>query len=321
MTAIRFDRCAFDPHTLRLTRAGQTVPLRPKAALLLRELIDRAGEVVSKAELLEKVWGCHLVADQNLFQAISELRLALPLKNAIVTYPNRGYAFVVPLSEAPPSARWQRWVAAASLAVSVVLGGSHPHVAGDRASALSLPPSIHAFNLGLAQLETDPGQAVHFFQRTLSENPQFLEARMMLAEALLRDGASDAARVEAELTYVQAVESGQAYVQVGVMQLLSRLDAVAGRPQSAIDWARSAAEKALEGGFACAAEEARRQLSQLLAREPDLPRSASPAALPARRDGRLAQLAPPPQCEPLLGDALGRDGPTPTLKSGLRGAV
>jgi two-component system OmpR family response regulator len=58
---LRFDR---DAHTV--TRAGRQVDLTPREFGLLEFLAARAGQVVSRTELLEQVWEEHEDASPNL---------------------------------------------------------------------------------------------------------------------------------------------------------------------------------------------------------------------------------------------------------------
>lgn len=69
---------AFDPRTQTVWNDG--VPLRPigsRAALLLGALLSRPGEVLTKAELMDAVWGGTAVEEGNLTVQIANLRKAL----------------------------------------------------------------------------------------------------------------------------------------------------------------------------------------------------------------------------------------------------
>jgi TolB-like protein/DNA-binding winged helix-turn-helix (wHTH) protein/Tfp pilus assembly protein PilF len=77
---------------------GRPVPLAPKTLDTLCHLVARAGHVVGKRELLEAIWPHVVVEENNLNQAISQLRRALGERpdehRFIVTEPGRGYRFV-----------------------------------------------------------------------------------------------------------------------------------------------------------------------------------------------------------------------------------
>src|SRR6476661_5713769 len=93
----------FGPYRLNLgqrilTRAGETIPLTPKAVDILARLVMSAGRVVEKDELLQEVWADTFVEDSNLTQNIFILRRALGDDRAdpkyIETVTGRGYRFV-----------------------------------------------------------------------------------------------------------------------------------------------------------------------------------------------------------------------------------
>ena len=59
---------SLDPATRRVERAGVPVDLTAREFALLEYLLRRAGEVVSKSELLAHVWDAHLDVDLNLVE-------------------------------------------------------------------------------------------------------------------------------------------------------------------------------------------------------------------------------------------------------------
>ena len=81
----------------RLLRRGDTViHLQPRAADLLLVLLESHGSVVSKDELLKRVWSDSIVEEGNLSNTVFQLRKALGGENSemIKTVPKRGYRFV-----------------------------------------------------------------------------------------------------------------------------------------------------------------------------------------------------------------------------------
>ncbi len=100
-----FEEFRLDAKSHRLFRreSGELVPLTPKAAELLLFLIQNRGQILSKNELLDTVWGNSFVEDANLSQTIFVLRKTLgeDTKNPrfILTAPNRGYQFIAPVKE------------------------------------------------------------------------------------------------------------------------------------------------------------------------------------------------------------------------------
>jgi TolB-like protein len=90
------------PERREVVLAGQTVPLGARAYDVLAHLDAHSDRVVSKAELLEQVWGGLAVEEGNLTVQISALRKVLGAK-AIATVPGVGYKLAIgTTSEAPP---------------------------------------------------------------------------------------------------------------------------------------------------------------------------------------------------------------------------
>jgi DNA-binding winged helix-turn-helix (wHTH) protein/tetratricopeptide (TPR) repeat protein len=88
-----------------LERAGRPLPLGSKAFEVLICLVTRAGEVVTKEELLKTVWPESFVEEGNLSQHIFALRKALgDRSNYIVTIPGRGYQFTAAVLDSTESA-------------------------------------------------------------------------------------------------------------------------------------------------------------------------------------------------------------------------
>ena len=93
----------FGPHRLdlgagQLWRDQEVVKLTPKALAVLRVLVARAGQVVTKDELFQAVWPHTVVSDDALTTCILELRHALrdnaKQPHYIETVHRRGYRFV-----------------------------------------------------------------------------------------------------------------------------------------------------------------------------------------------------------------------------------
>ena len=91
----------------RLLLEGDTpVRLGNRAFDILTALIERAGEVVGKAELIARVWPKTFVEEANLKIQVSALRRALgdgqDGRRFVATIPGRGYNFVAPIRVAEP---------------------------------------------------------------------------------------------------------------------------------------------------------------------------------------------------------------------------
>ena len=88
----------FDIETLQLKDPnGKSVYLRPQTAQVLHLLAQKAGEVVSKDDLIIAVWKDFNVTDDSLVQCITEIRKALNDKDRrfVKTFPKRGYILML----------------------------------------------------------------------------------------------------------------------------------------------------------------------------------------------------------------------------------
>ena len=99
------DRVSFGPYTIdpkagELRRDGVSIPLQDLPFRLLSALVERPGELITRSELTERLWGSDTYVDSTagLNTAVAKLRDALgdnadqPLY--IETVPKRGYRFI-----------------------------------------------------------------------------------------------------------------------------------------------------------------------------------------------------------------------------------
>ncbi|MEM1182762.1 MAG: winged helix-turn-helix domain-containing protein [Acidobacteriota bacterium] len=96
LEALRFGDFQIDVGNQLLLRHGEPVSLTPKAFETLYALVQRAGHVLSKEELLERVWPDSFVSEATLSQNIYLLRKVLGQRDGrpwIKTLPRRGYRF------------------------------------------------------------------------------------------------------------------------------------------------------------------------------------------------------------------------------------
>src|SRR5262249_41965969 len=78
----------------KLTRNGEPVRLSGRAVDVLCALAAARGQVVSKDDLISRVWPRVVVGDHNLYVHISALRRVLDAEDgesSVVTVPGRGY--------------------------------------------------------------------------------------------------------------------------------------------------------------------------------------------------------------------------------------
>lgn len=85
-----------------LLRDGQPVPVTPKAFDLLAALVEQPGRLISKEELLQKVWPDTFVEEANLAYNVFALRKALgdTADNGqyIETIAKKGYRFTATMT-------------------------------------------------------------------------------------------------------------------------------------------------------------------------------------------------------------------------------
>lgn len=96
----KFGNAEFDEAIWALRVDGLTIPLEAKPLELLHELLLRAGEVVTKDEILDAVWPGVTVVEGSLPTAISKLRKALGERqdSIIETVPRVGYRLACPVT-------------------------------------------------------------------------------------------------------------------------------------------------------------------------------------------------------------------------------
>ncbi len=95
---IYFDNFRLDVKNETFWQGGEVVALRPKAFMLLRYLVERPGQLVTKKEILDALWpDCH-VGDCVLKQCVSEIRKILGdeanMPRFVETAHRRGYRFI-----------------------------------------------------------------------------------------------------------------------------------------------------------------------------------------------------------------------------------
>jgi DNA-binding winged helix-turn-helix (wHTH) protein/TolB-like protein/tetratricopeptide (TPR) repeat protein len=128
--AYQFGPFRFDARERLLHRGADLVPLTPKAADTLYQLLLRHGTLVEKSELIHLVWPETFVEETTLAQNVFTLRKLLgdDGQRFIETIPRRGYRFIAPVSELPEetasitiaSRRRRPFIVAAAAALAVI---------------------------------------------------------------------------------------------------------------------------------------------------------------------------------------------------------
>jgi TolB-like protein len=100
-TVYRFDCFTLDLVRGALLAAGGTeVALRPKAFTLLRQLVENAGRLIDRDEIMAAVWPGVIVTDDSVTQVVKEIRRALgdAEQRLLRTVPRRGFLFAAEVS-------------------------------------------------------------------------------------------------------------------------------------------------------------------------------------------------------------------------------
>lgn len=129
----------FEGFTLDMTRRilrvmDREIKLRPKSFDVLCCLVEHAGQLVTKDDIIRNVWAGLTVTDESLARCVSDIRLSLcdRDRHIIKTIPPRGYLLAVPVSG--------------------------PESALPKSVAPSTPPRLSIAVLPFANLSSDPDQ-------------------------------------------------------------------------------------------------------------------------------------------------------------------
>lgn len=99
----RFGVFEFDGDSGELRKNGRVVALEPQPAKALALLLSKPGDIVSREELRDAVWGAdtHVDFDRGLAYCLSQIRAALgdsgDNPRFVQTIPKRGYKFIAPV--------------------------------------------------------------------------------------------------------------------------------------------------------------------------------------------------------------------------------
>jgi len=107
VAVVTFRKFRAVPKSRALLADGQPVELGSRAFDLLMTLIEASGRLVTKDEIMERVWPSTVVSENNLRVQMAALRRALGNdRDVIKTIPGRGYFFAAenPAGDCDPSA-------------------------------------------------------------------------------------------------------------------------------------------------------------------------------------------------------------------------
>src|ERR1700728_686649 len=103
---IRFGVYELDRDAVELRKHGVLVRLQEQPFRVLAMLAERPGEVITREQLQEEIWGNIFVDfDQSLNKAVNRVREALNddagTPQYVETVPRRGYRFIAPVAAVP----------------------------------------------------------------------------------------------------------------------------------------------------------------------------------------------------------------------------
>jgi TolB-like protein len=105
--AYKFDRFVLDLRRGALLADGVECPLRPKSFALLCHLVENAGRLVDRDEIMQAVWPGVFVTDDSIAQCVRDIRHALGngAPQLLRTVPRRGYLFTASIASGsePPA--------------------------------------------------------------------------------------------------------------------------------------------------------------------------------------------------------------------------
>ena len=199
--ALQFGVYELDPQARELRRAGVRVAIQPQPLTVLIALAERPGQVVSRAEVRELLWGAHTHVDfeRGLNFCMAQIRVALRdsarSPRFVETLPRRGYRLIAPVRmlESTPHRR-RPWRVVAVTAAAVVLASTQwfgPGTVvpgGPRAPAASAAPSA-ALVKGLYHAGGGPEalpEAIRWLEEAVQDAPADVRAGVALARVYYR---------------------------------------------------------------------------------------------------------------------------------------
>jgi DNA-binding winged helix-turn-helix (wHTH) protein len=106
---IRFGTFQLDTQAGQILKNGRVVRLKPQPLRLLQLLLSRPGDLVTRDEIRDVLWGTETFVDfeQGMNTAVRQIREALgddaetPI--FVETVPKRGYRFIAPVDSGAPA--------------------------------------------------------------------------------------------------------------------------------------------------------------------------------------------------------------------------
>jgi TolB-like protein len=240
---LRFDAFELDLRAGELRQGQSRIRLQDQPCEILRMLLERAGEVVTREELRHRLWpdGTFVDFEHSLNAAIKRLRAALgdeaDKPRFIETVPRRGYRFVGrPAADSPPAAAGSARTADGRIRLAVLpfsnLGSAEQELFCD---GLTEEMAVQLGRLGRRHIAVIARWSSTVFKdssRRAREIGEALRAEFLLEGTVRREG--DRMRITACLveaqseahlwtdTYDERIDAQQLGLQVSVAERVAR---------------------------------------------------------------------------------------------------
>jgi DNA-binding winged helix-turn-helix (wHTH) protein/TolB-like protein len=150
----------FENGSGELRKNGRVIALEPQPAKALALLLSRAGEIVSRDELREAVWGSdtHVDFDRGIAYCLSQIRSALgdsgDNPRFVQTVPKYGFKFIAPVASVAPARAFNNWVT-----IPLVLALAAVSVGLVVATFMSPPGPENIVHVAVSVFDNETGQA------------------------------------------------------------------------------------------------------------------------------------------------------------------
>jgi len=245
-----------------LLRGDEQVRLEPRVMDVLVQLAERAGEVVSKDELVERVWQGRHVTDDVLTVTICALRRALRddarQPSYIETVSRRGYRWIAPITRpqdamrSSPQERRMAWgkEATAAIALALLTVGALWIAPFSRREHVATAEAHEAYLKGRFFLDQRAiegcRQALQQFERAVSLDPEDPAAQAGLADTY--STMSDFGVASPAEMRPRAMRAAARAQELGPRSAEGH--AAMGRAQFLFDWDFAGAERSLQRAIA-----------------------------------------------------------------------
>jgi len=220
-----------------LRRGAEEIQLTAKAFMTLLLLVENAGVLVTKQELLERVWPESFVEPANVTQTVYVLRKLLGGSathgSYISTVPGRGYRFVAPVRvidaamTSPPTPNRSTWdrisprpafATAAALLIlllAVVLNSSTPN-SESKPSVSPAAQRYYVLGRHYWSQHTKAGlkAGLRYFEAALKLSPNYAQAYSGLSDSYVLLGFYSPSKAERERNYDLALAAARTGIAI-----------------------------------------------------------------------------------------------------------